>query len=114
LRREDLENSLRRRSDPARTGDQVASADVAGCARSDITVVEGVHIGELHGVITVLLDVGNAEDNGLGAKVGLQHGVRRIAIWRDDGGVFRGEDFRVKTCAELSTVVKGPFYCEFD
>src|SRR3974390_231752 len=80
---------------PSPTGDHVTASGVAGGARANVAVVEGVHVNELDRVVTVLGDLGDAENDGLSAQVRLQHGVGSIAVGCDNRGVFRREYVRV-------------------
>src|SRR5664279_47717 len=80
---------------PAGPSDHVAARIVARGPAADVSIIERVHIRQLHGVITVLVDLGHAKDNRFGTKINLEHGVWCIAVGSNDSGVLRGEHLGV-------------------
>ena len=77
---------------PIGTDHQIVARVVAGRAAADVTVVEHIAITQHHRVVAVFLDRGHGDHDRLGAQIQPQHGIGRVTIRRDDGGVFVGED----------------------
>ncbi len=89
------ENSLdagRRRSIPVGTGDEKIAAAVAEAAGAQVSEVEGIEIDELAGVVALFLDFRHGHDDGLGAQVHPEIGVRCVGVGGDDELVFRCGD----------------------
>src|SRR5664279_2042608 len=84
----------------AATARRTSSRDALPCAhaRAMSMAVRGslcperVHVGQLHGVVTVLLDFGHTENDRLSAEVGLQKRIWRVAVRCGHSRVLGHED----------------------
>ena len=86
-----LFDALRGGPFPARAGDQIAARIVAGGAASDVAVIVGVAVDQLHGVVAILLNLRDGDHDGFGSQIQPEHGIGRVAVRRDHGGVLVGE-----------------------
>ena len=74
---------------PVGAGDEKIAAVVAVAAGTQVGEVKGVEVDELAGVVALFLDLRHGDDDGLGAKVHPEIGVRCIGVGGDDELIFR-------------------------
>ena len=72
--------------------DHVIAGLASGGAAADVAVVVGVAVAEHDRVVALLVHGRHGEHDRLGAQVHPHERIRRVAVRRDDGRVFVGED----------------------
>lgn len=94
-RPEHLLDARRRHAGPSRADDHIASGITAGGAGADITKIIRIKVVQLQRIVALGIDRRHGKDNGLGPQVQPCERIRRVAVGRDDGGIFICEDARL-------------------
>ncbi len=101
LETDDIPDSRRRLSPPARAGHKEGAAVIAVDPRTEVRHVERIEVDQLGGIITVRLNLRHGDDDRLCPQVHPKERVRRVGVWRDNELVAG-----VATLARLAIVLK--------
>ncbi|MNQ89375.1 hypothetical protein D3C85_1046820 [compost metagenome] len=86
----------------------VIAGFAAGGSAADVTEVVGIAIDELQRVVTLFLHRWHREHDRLAAQVHEQHGIRRVAVRRNNGRVLISSDMvQAMDLVERSLVLAG-------